>query len=286
MSVYEFFLLKKYSDFAPSRSIATSKHVSKYSEFFQMNQKSAEKILKETEFGYDSMAVKFSETRKYFWRGLEFIADYTQKGDKVLDFGCGNGRLLELIGKTEDMQYSGTDVSQKLTDIAKQHYQQHNTHFQKIYPVKSAEGGPASQEFNGVNPLQITLPFADDYFNTVYSIAVFHHFPSRKYREDVAKELYRVTKKDGHIVITVWNLWQKRYIKNIIKNWVDKLKGDKNLDWNDCNITFKDNQGKIFNRYHHAFTKRELYKLFSNAGFQIEKCEIINGRNIILIGKK
>lgn len=58
------------------------------------------------------------------------------------------------------------------------------------------------------------------------------------------------------------------------------------VDWNDCYITFKDNQDKIFNRYHHAFTKRELKNLFKKAGFKIEKCEIINGRNIVLIGKK
>ena len=147
------------------------------------------------------------------------------------------------------------------------------------------------------------------------SIAVFHHFPSKKYREDVAKELYRVTKKDGHIIITVWNLYQKRYIKNIVNNWLEKLyfifagatRVGKNinsgkLDWNDCYISFTDNEVhpvksaeggakqfsgvKKFQRFHHAFTKRELKKLFSSAGFEIEKCETINGRNIVLIGKK
>ena len=47
-----------------------------------MKKEIAQKILKETELGYDAMAGKFSETRKYFWRGLEFIADYAKKGDK------------------------------------------------------------------------------------------------------------------------------------------------------------------------------------------------------------
>lgn len=264
-----------------------------------MKKEIAEKILKETEFGYDLMSQKFSETRKYFWRGLEFIANYAKEGDKVLDFGCGNGRLLELISKKEGIKYHGVDVSQKLIDIAKQHYQQPNTYFQKIHPVKSAEGGPALQEFNGINPLKITLPFADDFFNTIFSVAVFHHFPSRKYREDVAKELYRVTKKDGRIVITVWNLWQKKYIKNIIDNWIDKIYlsfggssyiGESQypgqLDWNDCYISFTDNDGKKFQRFHHAFSKCELKNLFKKVGFEIEKCETIKGRNILLIAKK
>jgi len=231
-----------------------------------MKKEIVKKILNETEEGYDSMSVKFSETRKYFWRGLEFIGDYTKDGDRILDFGCGNGRLLELIGGVQDMQYYGIDVSQKLIDIA-----------EKRYP---------NQTFQKIDLLQTTLPVADDYFNTVYSIAVFHHFPSKKYREDVAKELYRVTKKDGRIIITVWNLYQKRYKKNILCNWKNKIFRKSNLDWNDCYISFTDNEGKKFQRFHHAFTKRELKKLFSSAGFEIEKCETINGRNIVLIGKK
>lgn len=246
-----------------------------------MKKETAEKILKETETGYDLVSQKFSETRKYFWRGLEFISDYAKTGDKVLDFGCGNGRLLELFSDKK-IDYSGLDISEKLIDIAREKYSDVN--------------------FFKISSLQTTLPFADDYFNTVYSIAVFHHFPSMKYREDVAKELYRVTKKNGHIVITVWNLWQKKYIKNIVKNWVNKLKGDKNLDWKDCYIPFTDNsvhpvksaEGGAqqfngvnkFQRFHHAFTKRELKSLFKKAGFLVEQCRVVNGRNILLIGKK
>ena len=231
-----------------------------------MDQKNAEKILKETEAGYDLMAEKFSETRKHFWRRLEFISDYVKEGDRVLDFGCGNGRLLELFSG-KNIEYLGTDVSEKLINIAKEKYSDKNNSFLKISSSDS-----------------LSLP--GDSFNLIYSIAVFHHFPSKKYREDIARELYRVTKKDGYIVITVWNLYQKKYLKNIIKNWLSKLKEDSNIDWNDCYISFTDNSGNKFQRYHHAFTKRELKNLFSGAGFKIEKCEIIDKRNILLIGKK
>jgi hypothetical protein len=51
-------------------------------------------------------------------------------------------------------------------------------------------------------------------------------------------------------------------------------------------ISFTDNQGNKFQRFHHAFTKRELKRLFKDAGFKIERCEVIDGRNIVLIGKK
>lgn len=249
-----------------------------------MKKNTADKILQETELGYNLIAQKFSQTRKHFWRGLEFIRDYTRENDNVLDFGCGNGRLLELIGKTKNIKYLGVDVSGKLIDIAKVKYGSEN-----IYPVKSAEGG--AEQFNRVNfekidPSQSTIALENNFFNTIYSIAVFHHFPSRKYRQDVARELYQITADGGHVVVTAWHLWQGKYFKNILKNWADKISGKSVLDWNDCLISFTDNQGKKFERFHHAFTKRELRKLFESAGFETEKCEVADGRNILYIGKK
>jgi ubiquinone/menaquinone biosynthesis C-methylase UbiE len=243
-----------------------------------MKKEIAEKILQETETGYDLISEKFSQTRKHFWRGLEFLKDYTHPGDRVFDFGCGNGRLLELIGDVPDVEYYGADVSQKLIDIAKERYVAVNANFSKI------------------NPIQDTLPFESDFFNTTYSIAVFHHFPSKEYRDRIAQELYRVTKKDGYVIITVWNLWpaaaslwrgkQKKYFKNILRNLFDKVKGKSELEIKDCMISFTDNNGVKFQRFHHAFTKRELKKLFEKAGFKIERCEIVDGRNILLVGKK
>ncbi len=230
-----------------------------------MDQETAKKILQETEVGYDLIASKFSETRKHFWRGLEFIGDYAKIGDKILDFGCGNGRLLELFANKK-INYYGTDISEKLIQLAKQKY--------------------ADAHFTKTNPSQTSLAFANEFFNTTYSIAVFHHFPSEEYRKKIAQELYRVTKKDGYIIITVWNLWQGRYIKNVLKNWKNKIFDKSDLDWNDCYISFTDNGGNKFQRFHHAFTKRELKNLFSEAGFRVEKCKIINRKNILLVAKK
>lgn len=241
-----------------------------------MKKETVEKILSETKHGYDMISRKFSQTRKHFWRNLEFIGEYVKKGDRVLDFGCGNGRLLELLD-VENIEYHGVDISQKLIEHAQEQYGNPSIEFKKI-------------------AVQGSLPFIDEYFNTAFSIAVFHHFPSGDFRLQKAKEIYRVTKPGGKIVVTVWNLWpaftsfrrgrQKKYYKEIFKNWRDKILGKSDLDWNDCYISFTDNEGKKFHRFHHAFTKRELRNLFKSAGFEIESCRIIDGRNIILVAKK
>lgn len=219
------------------------------------------KIISNIERGYDNISDKFSNTRKYFWAGFEFILENIENGDKILDFGCGNGRLLEIL-KNKEIKYFGVDVSQKLIDIAKQKYQGEEIEFQKISGLES-------------------LPLSDNFFNKVISISVFHHFP-KKYAEEMAKELYRITKPEGIVMISVWNLWQKKYLKYFVKN----LLLFKFINSRDIFIPFKDNQGKIFNRFHHMFFEKELVNIFEKAGFRTQKSFILNKRNIVFIGRK
>lgn len=218
-----------------------------------MEKNQIDKIMKDLESGYDQMAEKFSETRKYFWRDLEFIADYVNDGDSVLDYGCGNGRLLEILNKKK-INYTGVDISGELIKLAKRKYKRKNTKFVKITSSGS-------------------LPFPDSYFNVAISIAVFHHFPEI-YAKKIAGELYRILKPGGKIIITVWNLEQNRF-KKLIKQ------GSKDLY-----ISFKDNNGEIFNRYHRLYTKKDLKEIFSRVGFMVKKIELIGGKNNLLIGKK
>ncbi|MEI7621638.1 MAG: class I SAM-dependent methyltransferase, partial [Candidatus Moraniibacteriota bacterium] len=226
-----------------------------------MKKELADKILNETEVGYDLISQKFSQTRKHFWRRLEFLADYVKTGNKVLDWGCGNGRLLELLAG-KDFEYRGVDVSQKLIEFAKQKYQGEKIIFAKINNF-------AKPELNSVPELssekKVTL-FEADSFDNIFSIAVFHHFPSASYRQEIAEQFFRLTKKDGRVIITVWHLWpacntllsdmikwifscrfnvkkvtcntsrsnvgkQKKYFKNIVRNWVSKILGKSKLDW-------------------------------------------------------
>lgn len=228
------------------------------------------KILFDLESGYDQIADKFSGTRKFFWRDLESVADYVENGDTVLDYGCGNGRLLDILNN-KNIDYQGVDTSGELITLARKRYPELASKFTKI-------------------SVQPSLPFNSDYFNKIISIAVFHHFPV-PYAEDMAQELYRITKPGGKIIITAWNLWQPRFRKNI---WSWKVlsqklfqKGDYNgLGFKDIYIPFKNNNGDVFNRYHHAYTKKDLEKIFLEAGFKTEKCEIVSRKNILYTGRK
>ncbi len=231
-----------------------------------MRDSVSEKIRRETESGYNQIAKKFSETRKYFWSDLLWLADLVKNGDIVLDFGCGNGRLRNLLVDKE-IEYVGVDISDELLKEARKKIVFTQENFKKI------SAGETSLAFSGEN------------FNVIFSIATFHHLPGKKYRQQMAAELYRVLRKEGRLVVTVWNLRQRKYLKYLWRNWWRKLKGKSQLDWSDCYIPFKDNEGNVFWRYHHAFSQRSLKKLFEEVGFRKISVRKVGG-NLVLVGKK
>ena len=228
------------------------------------------KILSETEIGYDQMADKFSHTRKNFWGDLALIADYISDGDRLLDYGCGNGRLLEIL-KDKQIEYVGVDISQKLITLAKAKYPEFGASFSKISSLPS-------------------LAFPDNFFNRIISVAVFHHFPERHARE-MAKDLYRITKPGGTVIITAWNLWQKSKRKHIfnfpaILGKIFQRGEYRGYGFFDVLIPFQNNEGEVFKRYHRVYTKNSLSAIFQSASFEIEKCFLAGGKNIVLVARK
>jgi ubiquinone/menaquinone biosynthesis C-methylase UbiE len=208
-----------------------------------MNEKYAQKLLLNVESHYSSISEKFSRTREVPWMEMKFLFDcYINENDRVLDLGCGNGRFYELIRKK--VNYFGLDNSNKLISIAK-----------KKYPEAVFRKGDV-----------LKIPFPDNSFDKIFSISVLHHIPSQNLREKFIEECERVLKKDGLLIITVWDLWQKTIIrKKIIKNYFLKLIGKSNLDFNDAIVAWHG----ISNCYVHCFKLSELKKLVEKNGFKI-----------------
>ncbi|MBM4177706.1 hypothetical protein FJ208_02810, partial [Candidatus Gribaldobacteria bacterium] len=58
-----------------------------------MQKEIALKLIDQNKQVYNKIAYDFSNTRNYLWQDILPLLDYSKKGDKVLDLGCGNGRL-------------------------------------------------------------------------------------------------------------------------------------------------------------------------------------------------
>ena len=238
-----------------------------------MEREYAQRILEQTKRDYNLISQRFSSTRttrNFIWKDLEPLLNYTKPGDKVLDAGCGNGRLYGAL-KGKNIDYSGIDSSEQLVKIAKEKYSEASFQIADI----------------------LKIPFPDNYFDKVYCIAALHHIPSDGLRLKSMEELKRVLKPKGILVLTVWNLWQRKNIwSQVYRNVVRKIIGRSQLDARDILNPWKDQTGKVLaQRYIHAFTKVELKNLSEKAGFKVKETGItfrpeLKKNNIYLIAGK
>jgi len=230
-----------------------------------MREKYANEIMEMSRQGYEDISSDFAATRKVFWEELHFLGDYIKDGDRVLDIGCGNGRFLELIGD-KNTKYSGIDSSESFIKQARETY----GHFGEF-----------------IHGDALSLPYEDNSFDTIVSFGVLHHIPSKKLRKQFLSEAKRVLKKDGLMILTVWNLWNDRLTPVIKKYAVQKLLGKSKLDFKDVLLPFGKKEEA---RYLHAFTKGEIKRLLKKSGFNIENIQLVSRRsdneNIVAICSK
>jgi SAM-dependent methyltransferase len=107
--------------------------------------------------------------------------------ERVLDFGCGCGRIMRQWHWVMGPRFYGTDLNPDL-----------------IHWCQAKLGKLAEFRTNGLVP---PLDYPDGYFDFIYSISVFTHL-SEHVQEDWMGELHRVLKKNGLLLITVHGEWR------------------------------------------------------------------------------
>ena len=229
-------------------------------------------MLVKTRRDYNQIAEQFSSSRAFLWEELIPLARYVQSGEKVLDLGCGNGRLYSML-EDKNLGYVGIDSSEKLIEIAKAKYQGENIKFKVVEALR--------------------LPFSENSFNKVFSIAVLHHIPSDDFRLESLKEVGRILKPKGLLVLTVWNLRQYKAGPGLLlKYTILRVLGKSKLDPGDVFYPWKSSKGEILaQRYVHCFKRKELERLVEKAGFRVKEIGFLaRGKskraNIYLVAEK
>jgi len=115
--------------------------------------------------------------------------------EKILDFGCGCGRLLKWLDPKKNQKFYGTDIDNELISWCKKFL--------------------TAVEFS-TNARMPPLKFVSNTFDFVYSLSVFTHLDEKSQFEWL-KELQRITKKNGLILVTLHSI-------DIAKNSNKKIK--------------------------------------------------------------
>lgn len=197
---------------------------------------------------YNQFASEFSASRQNLWPELLEFKQYLKGGIKILDLGCGNGRLINLL-KDHEIDYIGSDLSSSLLNYAK----------------KQEKG--KIKEFEFIESDMMKLIFSKESFDIIFMIASFHHLENKKQRIELLLKMNSWLKKDGIIIMTNWNLWEKHNFKKYFRCLFDF---SMSKTFKDFIIPFKNNTGEsLGKRFYHSFIRSEIEKLIKKTGFEI-----------------
>lgn len=218
---------------------------------------------------YNQAGVHFSRTRqkKYGsgssnWVVTDQYLSRLKPSQSVLDLGCGNGKLV--TGLPSGVDYLGTDFSETLLNEARQLHPDHEFKYGDVLNPKDWK--------------------ELDIYDAIFCVAVLHHVPKRENQVYVLKEIKQHLKQDGFVFLTVWNLWQERFLQYHLESHVE------------VPYTQDLPAGRQeWKRYCVAYELPEMVSLCSDAGLEVEeifyadkdgnKSDIQNGENLVLVAK-
>lgn len=240
---------------------------------------------------YDAEAKKYAQTREKFRSDAEIFVDEIQGNEKktlkILEFGCGSGRLLKHLSevKGKKIYYVGIDLSNELLKIAKKQIKPSNKNI--------------STEFVCDDILSAVKKYKQESFDYIIGIASFQHIPTQKDRFYLMKNFYRLLVYDGKLMMTDWSFssrflqkFQSEILKAILKYVISRGK----REWNTIMIPWI-SQRQIAWRSYHIFTRKELLALHVLSWFMIEKVTYLDtkgketsdrrqSKNTLTIGQK
>ncbi|XP_069131119.1 uncharacterized protein [Argopecten irradians] len=132
---------------------------------------------------YDQIAPCFSEISQKAWPNVRRFLKRLQPGSLVADIGCGNGRYLHI---NKHIFKIGLDICCPLVEAASK----------KGHEVLVADN--------------LRLPFRSGMFDAVISVGVIHHFSTTERRIEAVRELTRILRPGGKMMLYVWAYEQKR----------------------------------------------------------------------------
>jgi len=187
---------------------------------------------------YERIADSFAPTRVDAWAEvLEFI-DGLPRASRVLDIGCGNGRHVKAL-IVRGHRAVGLDFCRRLLAIGRAE-------------IASADASWIEAEAG-------RLPFRDETLDAATCIAVLHHLPTQADRIAALREIGRVLRRDGRVIVSVWDRGQSRFLGLVLDDH-----GDAEIPW-----TLPD--GSTIGRYYHLFRSGELERTIIESGLHGER---------------
>lgn len=202
-------------------------------------------INKET---YNIISKEWETKRDYYWDHIvDFLKSFENKENiNFLDLGCGSGRNLELAKELGFKNILGCDFSKEL--------------------LKICENKGFRTNLSDLEKLNIE----DNSQDLIICIAAHHHLLEKEQQINSLKEMRRILKENGRILLANWFPSDEFILKAKEKGkfiFIDKQKVEVYFQY----------KRKKYNRYYYLFKEEELIDLCKEVSFKINSTSEFKG---------
>ena len=213
---------------------------------------------------YADFAEPFADSRTLSDPALTGILPYIPEGARVLDVGCGNGRLALLLDRERPgVTYLGVDAVLELIEVARARADQLTAIAAEFRVVDIARPGWGGALY----PAR---------FDRVVCLAVLHHIPGLDLRVQVLREVAGLLVPDGCLILSTWQFLENERMRRKIVDWSEVDVAEEALEPGDYLLDWK-REGRGL-RYCHLVDQAELERLAADSGFRVRETFRAGGR--------
>jgi len=229
-----------------------------------MDKRTAEQLLALNHKFYAAFAQPFAASRPVSDPALTVILPHIPQRARVLDVGCGNGRLALLLDQERPgASYLGVDAVPELIEVARPQADQ--------LTAISAEFRVADVTRPKWNEM-----LGDRCFDCILCLAVLHHIPGFDLRAQVLRDLAVLLEPAGQLIISTWQFLESKRMQRKIVDWAEAGIAEEELEPGDYLLDWK-REGRGL-RYCHLVDKVEVQRLAAASGFHVRETFRAGGR--------
>jgi tRNA (uracil-5-)-methyltransferase TRM9 len=222
-----------------------------------MEPELVEKLLRLNQEFYATYAQSFAATRHNVQPGVQRLLPQIMQAEMVLDLGCGNGNLAELL-KSEGFYGSYVGVDE-------------NTYF-----LEQAEAATQDASFGSYTFRQGSLadPGWLDLINqadAICSFATLHHLPGTDLHRQLFSSVRNKLSPNGRFFLSCWQLLGNQRLEKRLVPWNPADIEAERVDKHDLLMDWRADPGKTAKlRYVHHFSPSELRALGESQGLTLQ----------------